>query len=585
MIVNVIHRPAWGKQYEMFRLQQSMAHELGLKVTVLVPYDFLFDEKIVADILKDNRQYGDEIGIWFGEIATERMNEVFCCKEPFLWLHTKENKRRLITEVLRQFQKAFQALPEAVGCYHVDAYSMALLRELCPQIKVSIAGCFEEGVKVFHGCNHSWYLFNEGMPWWPWYPAKNNTLRPARDEEDWAGIVAVPHLCRDLALSYEGRNDFFASHPSNIQRAMANEGAVAPYVLNLLDVHRFQERYNDGFSYTNVFVGPNWLSGSANVQDSDEITQGLYREYLEYFAALRSEGKLQDMHLSEFADWYREHMPMGRSQVFDAKEMLYGSGKEYFWYLDPSMRVTVDPCQGGSIGDLRPFVAAQERCPGADMPQREMASNPYLIHSQYRTGNAHHYEDGARTTLLLSHGGQTLDLADYPVKVADIVRQEEKTTLTLTPAKLKFRDGLTLSLQTVYTFQNSGDILMERRITECSDSAESVGMTEYVKGCYGTTEYPQPMEGIQLAIREESGEQSLEFHYTGESISSVRAQQVSASIPALETEISLCTDGDEPRRAQAQEGVLFNPYYTLKLEGTGSLGKGVSTWLTLRKKK
>ena len=80
MIVNVIHRPAWGKQYEMFRLQQSMAHELGLKVTVLVPYDFLFDEKIVADIQEDNRQYGDEIGIWFGEIATKRMNEVFCCK-------------------------------------------------------------------------------------------------------------------------------------------------------------------------------------------------------------------------------------------------------------------------------------------------------------------------------------------------------------------------------------------------------------------------------------------------------------------------------------------------------------------------
>ena len=144
------------------------------------------------------------------------------------------------------------------------------------------------------------------------------------------------------------------------------------------------------------------------------------------------------------------------------------------------MRGTVDPCQGGSIGDLRPFVAAQERCPGADMPQKEMASNPYLIHSQYRTGNAHHYEDGARTTLLVSHKGQTLDLADYPVKVADIARRQEKTTLTLTPAKLKFQDGLTLWLQTVYTFQNSGDILMERLITECSDPAESVEMTEYV---------------------------------------------------------------------------------------------------------
>ena len=72
-------------------------------------------------------------------------------------------------------------------------------------------------------------LFNEGMPWGPWYPAQNNTLRPATDEDEWSGMVAVPHLCRDLALSYEGRNEIsFATHPANVQRAMANEGSSAP---------------------------------------------------------------------------------------------------------------------------------------------------------------------------------------------------------------------------------------------------------------------------------------------------------------------------------------------------------------------
>ena len=43
MIVNVIHRPANGRLYEMFRLQQKFAHDLGLKVTLLIPYDFFFD--------------------------------------------------------------------------------------------------------------------------------------------------------------------------------------------------------------------------------------------------------------------------------------------------------------------------------------------------------------------------------------------------------------------------------------------------------------------------------------------------------------------------------------------------------------
>ena len=50
MIVNVIHRPANGRLYEMFRLQQKFAHELGLKVTLLIPYDFFFNPDVMADI-------------------------------------------------------------------------------------------------------------------------------------------------------------------------------------------------------------------------------------------------------------------------------------------------------------------------------------------------------------------------------------------------------------------------------------------------------------------------------------------------------------------------------------------------------
>ncbi len=38
MILNLIHRPGDNKKYEMFRLQQKFAHELGLKVTILVPF-------------------------------------------------------------------------------------------------------------------------------------------------------------------------------------------------------------------------------------------------------------------------------------------------------------------------------------------------------------------------------------------------------------------------------------------------------------------------------------------------------------------------------------------------------------------
>ena len=582
MIVNLIHRPGPERKYEMFRLQQNMAHELGLKVTLLVPYDFLFDVRAVCDIQADHAQYGDEIGLWLGELTGGRMAGTVESPEPFLWLHTAENKQIILRTALEQFRAAFGKAPDAFGAYHVDAVSMQLLHSLCPEIKISIAGCFEEGVKVFHGCNHSWYLFNEGMPFGPWYPAKENTLRPASGEADWCGVVAVPHLARDMALSYEGRNDFFASHPANVQRAMANDGAVAPYVLNLLDVYRLQERLNNGFSYTNVFVGPNWLSGSANVQDSDEITQGLYREYLAYIAQLRNEGKLQDMYMREFAGWYRENVPIGSHQLFDAREILYGGGKRYIWYCDSDLRVLFDLCQGGSIGDLRAYAAHQPRCTGADRPEKAIGSNPYLIQSQYRTGNAHHFADGARSTLLLRHGGQTLDLADFPAKVSKLARTENGMELLLSPVSVQFRDGLTVSIQTEIRVLHGGVIRIRRKLLSSSEPDAVVDATEYIKGCWGTTEYPENMEGIRLCAQTDQAQRSLSYAYLGRRCALSGGGTVSAEIPAIETAIRLKTQ-TEAVNISAEEGYVFSPYYTLRAQYALTMEREMESVICLEK--
>ena len=578
MIVNVIHRPAAGRLYEMFRLQQKIAHGLGLKVTILIPYDFFFDAKVIADIRADHETYGDELGIWMGELTGGKMQETVPCKEPFLWLHTRESKEKILRTVLKKFRETLGYEPVCFGGYHMDAVSLKLLHELCPSIRISIAGCFEEGVKVFHGCNNSWYLFNEGMPWNPWYPAVENSLRPASSEEDWCGIVAVPHLARDLALSYEGRNDFFASHPANVQRAMANEGAIAPYTLNLLDVYRYQERFNNGFSYTNVFVGPNWLSGSPNVQDSDEVTQGMYREYLEYFTELREKGQLESMYMSEFADWYRIHMPIGEAHLYDAKEILYGSKKDYFWYCDSNMRLTFDLFQGGSIGDLRPFVARQPRCTGADTPQKAIGSNPYLIHSQYRTGNAHHFDDGARTTLLVQHGSEIIDLANVPARIASVQRRNGEVVMTLKGMNLTFADNVTATLQTDIRIRKDAQVIFNRRITDVSDPDASFLLTEYCKGCWGTTEYPEEMDGIILGADQES----LVYHYEGRCLTR-KGGSVYASIPALETTIGLTPVEGDFVKCEAEEGYLFNPYYTLRQSANLTCGKGMKTALWLKR--
>lgn len=583
MFLNLLHRVSPGETYPYFLLQQEYAHQLGLKVTLMVQIDSMQDSHIVADVKRFHQEYGDEIALSLNlGYDSPEYREKIGGPEEFLWLYNMEEKRIIIQLAVDYFRKTFGHNPHSVCSYHLDASCQQILHEICPAVKIAVAGCFEEGVKVFHGCNHSWYLFNEGMPWGPWYPARNHALSPAANEADWTGIIGVPHLSRDLSLSYEGRNDFFASHPANAQRGLANVGYDHPYDYNLCDLYRYQEDFNHGFSYYNVFVSAGWLAGHPTIQDPNEVSQKLYRDLLEYFVELRSQGSLSDLYMHEFADWYRQNWPIGSPEVYLAKEVLYGSKKHYFWYLDPSMRVLVDANQGGSIGDLRPYIGKTPVSTGSDQPDLMFGSYPYLIQSIYRTGTAHHYLDGARTTLLVTHEGETLDLCSVRTRVASVERGETGTRLTLTPARLTFSNGMEISIETQYCFSN-GEIHLTRRLLSASDPSVKLTAKEYVKGCYGVTEYPQDMRGIRLAVDGDQP-QSLEYAYRRRELHSPHAKTVSAVIPQITTALAL--EAKTPALSgMALEGLLFSPYFTLALDYELTLGKEISTCLKLNSAK
>lgn len=582
MYLNLLHRPLCGEKNYLFRMQQDVAHRLNLKVTLLVQFSSMFDDEIISQVKQDAKEYGDEIGIWFGQLPCPEFDREIGGKQSGIWLYSRKEKEKICEIVLKRFRDVFECDPVSVGAYHMDAVSLEIIKNMCPSVQISVCGCFEEGVKVFHGCNNSWYLFNEGMPWNPWYPAKNNSLRPAVSEEESAGIIAVPHLSRDLSLSYEGRNDFFASHPANVQRSMANEGMENPYTYNLVDQYRLQEDYNEGFSYCHVFVGANWLAADKCVQDPDEVSQQLYVEFLKYFVELRNQGKLTDMYMGEFADWYKENIPIGKPEVYLAKEMLYGSQKHYFWYIDPHMRVLVDTSQGGSIGDLRPYAAGLERFTGPDSPQLMYGSYPYIIHSQYRTGISHHHADGSRTTLLVSYKGEVKDLGNCRTKVECITRDEEGTHVTLTPSELIFQEGLEAAITTTYHFIGEGKIVIERELTHISDIAARLEVIEYFKGCYGITEYPEDMHGILLSAKGKM-EKSRVYQYEYGKLSVDDALSVSAQIPQVQTEIRLEAVGVPCVMGTITEGYLFNPYFTLEMKSTLKEGERMKTNLCVRK--
>ena len=167
-------------------------------------------------------------------------------------------------------------------------------------------------------------------------------------------------------------------------------------------------------------------------------------------------------------------------------------------------------------------------------------------------------------------------------RCAEVKRDDTGTHVRLTPATVTFRSGLAASIETTYHFAGEGKIGIERRLAEISDPQAVLQVQEYLKGCYGTTEYPEDMHGIQLAV-EGTMPHALTYRYRGRTIQTADARAVCARIPQVNTEIRLEAPDAPAIVGQAVEGYLFNPYYTLTLETTLTRGEAKQVWLTIRK--
>lgn len=560
MRLNIFHRADPGR-YEIFKQQQDLVHSLGMKTSVFLHHYDLFNEHIVADARNYAAEFGDEIGLALNRLEGPGMEDIARGLEH-IWLFDEEQKRQLLEMALWKFKDVFGRMPTAVTSYHMDSSTLRILKEIAPEVEGVVGGCFEEGVRVFHGCNHSWYLFNEGMPWGPWQPSKGHALRPAVNEADWAGVVAVPHLARDMSLSYEGRNDFWASHPPNVIRGMGNDASFCPYDMNLIDQYRMQEDFN-GFSYINTFVGTQWLTWNHNSEYPPEVAWDLYTKQLTYFSELKKQGALTDLTLTEYARWHRANRRFAEPEVYLAKEMLYKSHKHYYWYLDTDLRVLIDANQGGSIGDIRAYIGRVKVATGPDTPSREIGSYPYLIQSQYRTGSAHHSFDGARTTLKLKKGDAEIDLCTKPVKVKTVERDSAGSRIELTPARAVFPDGSAVEVITRYSFEPGGMITVTRSL---SGDTGGVSATEYFKGAPGRTEYAEDLHGIELQTVAGGKTEQMSYLYRRRRLDVAAPQCVRAVVPQVNTTVQMApAAGSKAVSGLAREGNLFEPYFVLEI--------------------
>ncbi len=614
-IVNIIHRPEMVPEYaekvtghgkaedigrkallteslDIFKTQQEAAHINGLKTTIQMTYASLFNDEAVEIAKEHHEKYGDEISLTLLGLPCEEFRKKYKTKDFCIWMFDMDMKKEVVDDVFGKFYERFGFYPESTGSYYMDADLTNYIKEKYPSVKCAVATCWEEGPKAYHTCNNSWYTLMDGGPWAPWIPSKQNTHAPAANEAEDSGIVAIPHLSRDLIACYDGNGSNFGTHPQNVLRGMiykAGEfdaegnysGQEYPYLYNLIDQFRYQAKFNNGYAYNMMFVGPGWMNKMGRWEAPYELLRQSYFDGCKYYGDLKKEGKLIDMTMAEFADYYREKKHYTEPECALWRDILYGSDKQLFWYCDPYMRACVNMNQGGAIVDLRPYVSKLEWKVGIGTDHVQEAGYPFLIQEKYRAGYFTHYAgEGTVRSAKLSYNGEEVDLCQCRTH-AHFSEENGERILTLDPVDIEFYD-LTVKLQTVIAFPEGGsDIRIERRILEMSNPDAVVDINEYVVACYGITEYPEDMTVITLNAAKDGKNEELKYAYKCRECNVENADEVSATIPPIHTKLAMTCENDAT--GYYKEGYAFSPMFTLGYAGTIKDKEVFSTWLKLEK--
>ena len=607
-IVNIIHRPEMVPEYaekvtghgkeedigrkallreslDIFLTQQECAHKNGLKTTIQMTYASLFNDEAVETAKKHHDQFGDEIGLSLLGLPCEQFREKYKTKDFCIWMFSLEDKKAIVRDVFEKFFERFGFYPESTGSYYLDAELINFIKSEYPSVKCAVATCWEEGPKAYHTCNNSWYTFMDGGPWAPWIPSKVNTHAPAANASEDSGIVAIPHLSRDLLACYDGNGSNFGTHPQNVLRGMIYDTKTweYPYLYNLIDQYRSLGKYNGGMAYNMMFVGPGWMNKTGRWEQPYELLLKSYEDGCAYYGKLKKEGKLTDMTMSEFADRFRAVKKYTTPECALWRDILYGSDKQLFWYCDPFMRVCVNMDQGGAIVDLRPYAAKLEWRVGIGTEHIQDASYPFLIQEKYRAGYFTHYAgEGTVRSAKICHNGEEADLCLCRTKAKFSQRGGDRI-LTLDPVEIVFSDGLKLELQTVITFtEGSSEIKTERKMLSISDPQAEVKIREYFVGCYGTTEYTEDMSSLRLGIDSDGVREEIGYEYKCRTVSKPNVNEVYCSLPPIKTRVSFRC-GNPGAKGYVSEGYAFSPMFTLGYETEINESEVAVTWLRLER--
>ena len=161
-VLNLIHRPEMVPEYsatvtgqgkeedigdkallteslDIFKTQQRLAHENGLKVTIQMTYASLFNDEAVEIAKHDHEVYGDEIALSLLGLPCEEFREKYKTKDFCIWMFSMEDKKAIVNDVFEKFHDRFGFYPESTGSYYMDADLTNYIKAAYPTVKCAVA--------------------------------------------------------------------------------------------------------------------------------------------------------------------------------------------------------------------------------------------------------------------------------------------------------------------------------------------------------------------------------------------------------------------------------------------------------------
>lgn len=326
--------------------QSAILDKFNLPASWLLRFDALQD-KTITDRLRG--RVSDEKGLFLevtptwtdqAKVDYHKSNSWHAAGSAFLTGYERGEREQLIDTAFEKFKSTFGYYPVSVGAWWIDSYSLGYMQKKYGIIAALIVA------DQYSTDNYQIWGQYFGTPY---YPTKNNALRPAQTIENKLPIVIMQWASRDPVNAYgNGVSESTFSVQANDYLDYHN--LDTNYFSRLIDVYTNQT-FNQ---FAQVVVG---LENSYEWNRyADE-----YKNQIKILSEKRNSRQFSIIPMNDFANWYKSTFPtLSPPQIIVVDDPL-GSFKKAVWFMDPYYRAAWFVNSEGSVfRDIRQYVDGEE---------------------------------------------------------------------------------------------------------------------------------------------------------------------------------------------------------------------------------